>query len=794
MNIRKLKTYAWLLPALMLMACQQDERLGTEPPADARDALQFDMRDVSADLLANAQVYVFDGQGTAQGQFNHKVLNLNRAGSLLSMNIPQGKWDLMLVSADPIVMERLVAPVRGTGRAALKMWENTDVDPVGYLNPIPEIRTARIDEQIIAADQQHAASATLARHAAMIKVVVKEVAGVKGGFASHACYLKEVPNALNWAGSLYPDKDRPQVSPVPMRSPLVLTDNPATGYLHSDTMTFIVPAHVGRDYLSSTPVDTSTHRLTVALKLEQTDGIQIDREVVIPIVPKANKIMVVSLTVKAQISAEVTVTDWVDKQVSADLSNTSLQVSKTNLALSYKDTLFVKGNRGSVSVTPGAGWITTRMIDAEQLEVTANVNDYTVPRSSFIDLKTGNLTKKIAVNQRPDRGTIKLSPSRVILSPVHPSRNDVFVDCRNEWTWQLLPSDKVTPSPSAGSGKKSVTLTRKDSENDLSAYGNEFYTVRNTHTLDTSRIELCNLFIDAPDEIFVGNPVVAMDTTVYNDEIMALGASEKFTVVSTPDWMTAVVEPDGRFKIQAQRDPDEEGRTGAMVLAHADDPDYQITVNVVQDVIVRIPEFDYFTLKFTWRNNDVDIVVELADNGAVFDKRPVGYSKGSTITYDGYTLLQWGGDATQGQGETAFLNAPVVNSDNTLRRKLNMDIYATWFTSGRAPDTMSFAMYAYKGGTMIKDGTNFNNVGGILVYSERYTVMITTTQGSGTYATGGYTPVARLIYDRIKHSARVELKATPANEAVIPPRLPQSLVSDKPKPYMKPKVIQVYSR
>ena len=52
-------------------------------------------------------------------------------------------------------------------------------------------------------------------------------------------------------------------------------------------------------------------------------------------------------------------------------------------------------------------------------------------------------------------------------------------------------------------------------------------------------------------------------------------------------------------------------------------------------------------------------------------------------------------------------------------------------------------------------GTNYYNVGGTLLYTEQFTVMITTTRGYNIYDTGGYTPVARMTYDRIKHTAHV---------------------------------------
>ena len=60
---------------------------------------------------------------------------------------------------------------------------------------------------------------------------------------------------------------------------------------------------------------------------------------------------------------------------------------------------------------------------------------------------------------------------------------------------------------------------------------------------------------------------------------------------------------------------------------------------------------------------------------------------------------------------------------------------------------------------MVQNGTNFNNHGGNSVFNSNYTVYIPTTQGVQNYANGGYTKVATLIYDRLKHSAEINIHA-----------------------------------
>lgn len=769
---------------LLLPACSQEKLELQETIEEVGSAttksLSLDMSGVGRTTVSNTEVYVFD----EQGMYDHKVLNINRTGDRMSMTIPHGRWDLFLCSADLGVRTDIQTPVSGSNRVAQKMiefgtWDSSRPSQV----VVPEIRTARIDGLAISADQQHTVSASLVRQAAMIKVVVADVMGVAEGFSYHEFQLRNVPNALSWSGSLWPDKDTPQVNATPMRLPVAISTDAATGRQHSDTMTFIVPAHVGTDYMASNPADTSTHKLGIMLRL-YTGTDYITKEAELPLVPKANKIIVARLFVKSDLTFQTTIEDWVDTEMSADWDQTTIQVSKTYVEMPWKDTLYVKANK-SLNVVPEASWLTTRMLDAERVELIGSVDDYDSPRSTYVNFTAGNVTKRVRVNQRPDRGTINFRPKRVILSPAHPSKDDVYIDCAH--AWKLPSSEKVTPSLSSGTGDARLTLTRKTSDKNFSHYGNEYYTVRNMETVDTSRIEVCNLYIDSPDEILIASPRVNADTTFLNNEITVFGASGKFKVLSTPEWMTATVESDGQLKITAQREPNEEAREGMMTIAHVDDPDYTMQIKVLQDIIIRIPEFEYFVVKLTWDKDDADIAAEFANNGGVeFDKKPVGWVLGTTRYYKHYVLLQWGDDAKAGEGETVFFNAPVLNIDDQLPRKINLDIYGSWFTYGRAPAPMTFTMYAYKGGTMEHKGTNYNNVGGTLLYTEQFTVMITTTRGYNIYDTGGYTPVARMTYDRIKHTAHVVVKAATTTKfsTPVPYRLPAN-VPDEPKPYIE---------
>lgn len=111
---------------------------------------------------------------------------------------------------------------------------------------------------------------------------------------------------------------------------------------------------------------------------------------------------------------------------------------------------------------------------------------------------------------------------------------------------------------------------------------------------------------------------------------------------------------------------------------------------------------------------------------------------------------------------------------------------------------MTFHTYAYLGGTMQQNGTNFDNNGGSLVYESSESVMITTTRGIDSYATGGYTKVATLTYDRVKHDASVTIHAQIVTAATAAASLPTSadraaVADEEPKPVYPYRVIDTYS-
>lgn len=808
------RIYTGLMGLLLFLAFACTDDRESPGGTNGNPSLVFRMTRASADIINNTQVYLFDGDGATAGQFRQKVPDVTYAADRLTMPVAAGTWDITLVSADGDVNSGLIQPVRGQARSSLKMWETRSVG--GSLPSMPELRTAYITGQQVIAGQDNVASETalLSRNVALVKVVIADAGGLDIN-GTHTMKLTNVPTTLNWEGGLYPNKNNPTVSAEPMTGTFTIHNNTAmAGHQYSDTLRFIVPAHKGTDYLNALPTDTTTSHLKLSVDLASEGGTRFEKtDVVIPRVPRVNGILLVRIFLGGKLDVSTEILNWQDTQLEADLSQTQLYTDKASVGLAFKDTIHVNTNAREYTVekAPEATWITSvKKLDGNAVEITADLDSYVDnhPRTSYITIKANNVTKKIPVTQRPDRGTIKVSEHKLIFCPkVHEKRSVEVKSIGGDWIF-LGSSPKATSDIQNGvKGNTTVNFTRTSTikpDDFDTCYGDGQIVVKNKTTLDTDTISLVNCYIHMDDGVINAvAPTGTAQTAVTNSQdVTVFGGSRNILFDSWESWIHNDLSWNPSTQVltmTTDREPSDEARDGSLIFHHADCSDYQVTAKVHQDVIVTIPAFDFFVVKFTWVNNDVDIAVEFSgndvsgngNNNSSYDKYPVGWSFTNSVWYNNQELLRWGGDATGGQGETAFFNAPVLEGDVNSPRKIKLDVYATWFTPGRAPDKMTFTISAYKGGTMVQNGTNFDNQGGETLYQQGHTVMITTTKGKETYATGGYTKVATITYDRIKHSATVNVWASSAStrssRSVRVPFRPEE------KPLWAPVVVNTYS-
>lgn len=809
------KEYLFLIPFLFITSCNTSDKEFVNN-LEARTSLTFYSTRSSSQMLENAGVYLFDGEGESTGFFRKKVTDIRFVDQTLSMFVDTGIWDIALVTADgELDISKIISPIRGIAKKDSKMWKTLPEN--GYLPSMPDLLSSLIERQTVTNIQPEKVETTLSRNIALVRVSIVQAKGLDVNSES-TILLHGVPTTLNWEGKLFPDKDNPEVSNVPMKGIFNITQSAENSELQaSDVINFYIPGHKGNDYLSNNPNDTTTHKLSFSVDIAANGGARfIKKNIEIPRVPRVNNILDVKLTMNANLDVVAEVIPWEEEEVDVELINTELNIGKASIGISHRDTLFVNTNAKEFTVEKEetATWITSieKIENLNAVVITADVDSYKdgQPRSSVLTIKAGNVVKKLPITQRPEQGTILVDKKTLTFAPNVKEINDLSVtSIGGEWKF-ITKSDKASFDNTSGqAGKTSVKFTAA-STSDVAEfdkyYGNDIVTIKNMSTLETVDIKLQNCFIYVDDGIInAAAPTGGNEFAVTkSSDVKVYGGSETITQFSSTDkWIYNFNwdKDEQILSFTTDREPSDEARDGKMSFVHADCPDYKETYVVHQDVIVTIPEFDFFVVKFTWAEGDVDIAVEFAgnsllgngENNKIYDKVPVGYdmgrfknpdviqpygaysghevyryikNSGSPNNDDIYNmnnylkLLQWGGDAQGGQGETVFFNAPVFENDEESPRKIKLNVYSTWYRDPGESKDMTFTMYAYKGGRMEHVGTNFNNYGGKALYDQSYSVTVPTIQGYASYANGGFTKVATITYDRVKHSASVQVWAS----------------------------------
>jgi hypothetical protein len=264
--------------------------------------------------------------------------------------------------------------------------------------------------------------------------------------------------------------------------------------------------------------------------------------------------------------------------------------------------------------------------------------DYTLTKNINKTLEAQKVYKIIT---DVDYGVMSASPSVIYLSPTNPSKT---ITVESTHTWSFVESCCVagTSCIKGEIGSTPVTFTRKTSPIDYSVYGNDIVTLKTTgENPKYSTVKVSNLHLDVPDTLYIGNPVGA-DTVVYIPDIIAFGGDSRFVIESyTGSWIQSMAyDPvSGKIKAKVLHNNTNTDRPGFVTVYHENDPTYKVTVPLLQNEFVYIPEFRYFVIDIQWcrRNNlDVDIAFMFENNGfevdnetkyPPFEHMPVGYGE-----------------------------------------------------------------------------------------------------------------------------------------------------------------------
>jgi len=427
------------------------------------------------------------------------------------------------------------------------------------------------------------------------------------------------------------------------------------------------------------------------------------------------------------------------------------------------------------------------------------------------------LKKSTASSIRCVLATLSATPRGVWLSPSPGNSTKVIiVNSTDPWVVESTVTN-ASLSVLGGSGPTYLTVTRS-----TTVFGRQTLVLRNQLTDELTYVSIDNYYIDDSDDLELPNNLLTGNTRDF--EIFVDGGSETFTIVSQEDsWFTASIVG-GKLRLTADQSPNMEPRSSTITLAHADDPTYQVTFVVDQDLYTPIPPFDYFVLKFTWEANDVDIAVEFAGNDLMDNGQPIpfdndqyyevvdqgsyralGYSMSGLIGPNGGrksspsstghlvadlkdSLIFWGGDATAGQGETVFFNAPLLTplsrklDVSGLPRKLKLEVYVHWWTSINVNKPVRLRIMTYTGGVMkhctddsyapdIRDKNFYNvddyttplipgNIHPPIFDINRVNIIDKNASAYISTFRTRFTHVCSIIYDRYTRSATISWHAT----------------------------------
>ncbi len=727
--------YLVILSLFAFFSCTVEEPAPPKP-VDEGDGgrIVFDMSPLSRAQIEDSRVYMFDGTSSGPSPFVYRVPEFEYAGQTMSMEARVGTWAIVLVNAGQLDLAKLIPPTSGSGTMADQpMWE-LEENNEGIA--MPELRTAHIDGQPVTEAGPNQASASLVRNVALVKVVVDEVHGMSTSpAAEHIVTLGGVPTTLSWEGKLLPDSDDPYTGR--MSGTVSISDDLVKGVQVSDTLEFMIPAHKGLDWPSTDPTDTTTQNLTLSIDF-QGDGGPSDRlvkgDVQVPITPKMNQILVLKLTVGSQMEVDAEIVEWLDSYTYMDLSQTELQVSRTHVAMSYRDTVYVKSSE-PFTVTPGANWITTKKLpDGERLEITtSDVGfDYEAGiRSSYVTVTANNVNKRIYITQRPGTGTIFIDPDHIILSAIS-NYGSLFVwsyitpasagSGANHSPWTIInaaPIEKIVLSKTGENASSNVNFSRPipSSPGDLSSYGDEEIVFRNRRTLETKTLTVSNLHVEAPDKIVSSGRA----GTYYNDEITAYGASWEYEFefkTSDPNWLDVTIEGDGQLKFEVL-ESSEQKRSVQILVWHKDERlinsstfrNSAKTVTLEFDPFFDIIEpFDFLIGRFGWEESyaDMDIAVLVYDDGdevthagkkSLFPENEwMGFTGGydplnqfgtKPIKFRDIVIARYGGDPyiyarDDAMSESFALYMNAIDDFNLfpeemLTRYINVYMYAWWY-------------------------------------------------------------------------------------------------------------------
>lgn len=291
-----------LASSVLFQACDK----AADDDTDKTDAkLSMNMRAVPVEIMNNTAVYVFD----QFANYHHKQLNLVQTGDVISTSMVADTWDLVLLSCNTDISDKILLPNYGQAMSSAPMWK-TALKPGGnFLSQMPELRYASLIPVVILPNVTTDKEASLNRNVAKVRIILGDHNGFDTVVGTHVyayAELLDVPTTLFWNGKL-------------STSPADISSKPLREYFNfnaagvAEALEFIIPADIDAD--SFNPATAHKIRLKVSMPINNLPfyGLTAD-PIEIPFVPKPNGIIEVNLTFRGEpntnLDVKITAKEW----------------------------------------------------------------------------------------------------------------------------------------------------------------------------------------------------------------------------------------------------------------------------------------------------------------------------------------------------------------------------------------------------------------------------------------------------------------------------------------------------
>lgn len=259
--------------------------------------------------------------------------------------------------------------------------------------------------------------------------------------------------------------------------------------------------------------------------------------------------------------------------------------------------------------------------------------------------------------------------------------------------------------------------------------------------------------------------------TTKTFRVLCTGRSGRYTATSNVNWIVPTIGADNTLTLKINENPeDSPARNGLITLVHNDKSDLKlfIKINQAKNIIV-IPEFDYLVFRYFWADTDgvdldtstgyINTNIAFSDNTKL-DELPVGWNMAGNYNTNAQNYLMFAGDNTGSGNECVYITMnSLITHFNNIPDIVNIDVYANWYRS-RLNGNCEFELVAYKGGAMVQNGYNFDNIGGTEVLLTRTKVNIAATgnSNSGDFKTK-YSKIGQINYDKNTRTATYVINA-----------------------------------